>query len=41
MFLDACEPEIEGLNTILADFPADILVGDTATLHAYFLSDRS
>jgi MGT family glycosyltransferase len=39
MFLDACEPEIEGLNTILEDFPADILVGDTATLHSYFLSE--
>jgi len=39
MFLDCCEPQIEILNTILADFPADVLVGDTATLHTYFQSE--
>jgi MGT family glycosyltransferase len=39
IFLDACEPEMAELRTILAGFPADVLVGDTVTFSIYFLAE--
>jgi len=41
IFLDACEPEIEVLDTIIANFPADVLVGDTITFFTFFKSEIS
>jgi MGT family glycosyltransferase len=41
IFLDACEPEMEELQTILAGFPADVLIGDTITFSTYFQSELS
>jgi MGT family glycosyltransferase len=41
IFLDACEPEIEALDTVIANFPADVLVGDTITFYTFFKSEIS
>jgi len=39
VFLDACALEIEAIETVLKDFPADILIGDSATFGVYFKSE--
>ncbi|MFH1882906.1 MAG: glycosyltransferase [Planctomycetota bacterium] len=39
VFLDACAREIEAIETVLTDFPADVLVGDTITYGLYFRSE--
>ena len=41
IFLDACEPETEVLDTIIANFPADVLIGDTITFFTYFKSEKT
>ena len=41
IFLDACEPEIAVLSTIIANFPADVLIGDSITFYTYFKSELS
>jgi len=39
IFLDACSREIEAIDTVLAHFPADVLVGDTVMYGLYFRSE--
>jgi len=39
IFLDACSRDIEAIKTVLTDFPADVLVGDTVMLAPYFISE--
>lgn len=39
VFLDACEREIEAINSIIKTFPADVLVGDSITFGLYFRSE--
>ena len=39
VFLDACPREIEAIDAVLADFPADVLVGDTVTGSLYLRSE--
>jgi MGT family glycosyltransferase len=41
IFLDACEPEMEELDAILAHFAADVLIGDTITFSIIFKSELS
>lgn len=41
IFLDACEPEMEELENIIADFKPDVLIGDTITFSIYFESELS
>lgn len=38
-YLDACSREIEAIKTVLRDFPADVLVGDTVRFAPYFISE--
>ena len=38
-YLDACSREIEAIDTVLTDFPADVLVGDTVRFAPYFISE--
>jgi MGT family glycosyltransferase len=37
--LDACSREIEAIDTVLTDFKADVLVGDTVMFAPYFISE--
>lgn len=39
IFLDACSRDIEAIKTVLAHFPADVLVGDTISFGLYFRSE--
>lgn len=39
IFLDACEREIEIINSVLNYFPADVLIGDTASFAIFFRSE--
>jgi len=39
ILLDACSREIEAIDTVLTDFPADVLVGDTVKFAPYFRSE--
>jgi MGT family glycosyltransferase len=39
IFLDACETEMAELQSILAEYPADVLIGDTITFPIYFLAE--
>jgi len=40
VFLDACSREIEAIDTVLTDFQADVLVGDSITFGLYFRSEK-
>ena len=39
VFLDACPREIEVIDSILKNFPVDIVIGDTVSYGIYFLSE--
>jgi UDP:flavonoid glycosyltransferase YjiC (YdhE family) len=39
LFLDACSAELEVMDTVLADCPADVLVSDVAIFAPYFKSE--
>ena len=39
VFLDACSREMQTIDTVLGDFPADVLVGDTVSFSLYFRSE--
>ena len=39
VFLDACAPLIESIDTVLADFQADVFVGDTVAYGLWFSSE--
>jgi MGT family glycosyltransferase len=40
VFLDKAAPTVEALDAVLADFPADVLVGDNVQFGAYFTAER-
>jgi MGT family glycosyltransferase len=39
VFIDACPREIQVIDEVLTDFPADVLVGDTVTYSLYLRSE--
>lgn len=39
VFLDACQREIAVIDSVLADFPADVLIGDSITFSLYFSAE--
>jgi MGT family glycosyltransferase len=39
IMLDTCARDIEAIDTVLADFPADVLIGDTVMFAPYFRSE--
>lgn len=40
VFLDECAYEVEALESVLAGFPADVLVGDSVTFGVYFYAEK-
>jgi len=40
VFMDACPSVVESIDAVLADFPADVLLGDTVAFGLYFSSEQ-
>jgi len=41
IFLDSCARDMQTVETVLKDFPADVLVGDTVMFAPYFISEMN
>jgi len=39
IMLDACSRDIKAIDTVLTDYPADVLIGDTVMFAPYFISE--